>query len=74
MLVARENGKAWSEAAGDVGKALEMTELACSAPSLLMGESLQDTSSGYDTVLYREALGVCAGIAPWNFPAMIPMG
>lgn len=74
MLVARENGKAWSEAAGDVGKALEMTELACSAPSLLMGESLQDTSSGYDTVLYREALGVCAGVAPWNFPAMIPMG
>lgn len=74
MLVARENGKAWAEAAGDVGKALEMTELACSAPSLLMGESLQDTSSGYDTVLYREALGVCAGIAPWNFPAMIPMG
>ena len=74
LLVARENGKNWSEAAGDVGKALEMTELACSAPSLLMGESLQDTSKGYDTVLYREALGVCAGIAPWNFPAMIPMG
>ncbi|NLB90128.1 MAG: CoA-acylating methylmalonate-semialdehyde dehydrogenase [Clostridiales bacterium] len=74
MILARENGKNWSEAAGDVGKALEMTELACSATSLLMGESLQDTSTGYDTVLYREALGVCAGIAPWNFPAMIPMG
>ncbi len=73
-LVATENGKCWSEAAGDVGKALEMTELACSAPSLLMGESLMDTSYGYDTTLYREPLGVFAGIAPWNFPAMIPVG
>lgn len=73
-LVATENGKCWSEAAGDVGKALEMTELACSAPTMLMGESLMDTSSGYDTTLYREPLGVFAGIAPWNFPAMIPVG
>ncbi|MBQ8554822.1 MAG: CoA-acylating methylmalonate-semialdehyde dehydrogenase [Clostridia bacterium] len=73
-MVATENGKCWSEAAGDVGKALEMTELACSAPSLLMGESLMDTSSGYDTTLYREPMGVFAGIAPWNFPAMIPVG
>ncbi len=73
-MVATENGKCWSEAAGDVGKALEMTELACSAPSLLMGESLMDTSAGYDTTLYREPLGVFAGIAPWNFPAMIPVG
>ena len=74
MMVATENGKCWSEAAGDVAKALEMTELACSAPSLLMGESLMDTSSGYDTTLYREPMGVFAGIAPWNFPAMIPVG
>ncbi len=74
LLCATENGKAWSEAAGDVGKALEMTELAASAPSLLMGESLMDTSSGYDTTLYREPIGVFAGIAPWNFPAMIPVG
>ena len=73
-MVATENGKCWDEAAGDVAKALEMTELACSAPSLLMGESLMDTSAGYDTTLYREPLGVFAGIAPWNFPAMIPVG
>ena len=73
-LCARENGKCWSEATGDVGKALEMTELACSAPSLLMGESLMNTSTGYDTTLYREPIGVFAGIAPWNFPAMIPVG
>lgn len=73
-MVATENGKCWNEAAGDVAKALEMTEIACSAPSLLMGESLMDTSNGYDTTLYREPIGVFAGIAPWNFPAMIPVG
>lgn len=73
-IVCRENGKVWNEAYGDVMKAKEMTELACSIPSLLMGESLMDTSLGYDTTLYREPLGVFAGIAPWNFPAMIPMG
>ena len=74
--VARENGKAWEEAKGDVLKAREGTEVACSIPSLLngMGESLMDASSGFDTVLYREPLGVFAGIVPFNFPAMIPMG
>jgi malonate-semialdehyde dehydrogenase (acetylating)/methylmalonate-semialdehyde dehydrogenase len=74
LLVATENGKVWSEAEGDVLKAKEGTEQAIAAPSLMMGESLMDTSSGYDTVLYREPLGVFAGIVPFNFPAMIPMG
>ncbi|MDR2524875.1 MAG: CoA-acylating methylmalonate-semialdehyde dehydrogenase [Oscillospiraceae bacterium] len=73
-LVAEENGKSWEEAQGDVLKAKEGTELAISAPSLLMGESLMDTSAGFDTVLYREPLGVFAGIVPFNFPAMIPFG
>ncbi len=73
-LVALENGKAWSEAQGDVLKAKEGTEQAISAPSLLQGESLMDASKGYDSVLYRESLGVFAGIVPFNFPAMIPMG
>ena len=73
-LVARENGKVWEEAKGDVLKAKEGTEQALSAPSLMMGESLMDASSGFDTVLYREPLGVFAGIIPFNFPAMIPMG
>ena len=74
MLVARENGKAWDEAAGDVQKAQEMTEFACGIPTLMMGESLMNVSSGYDTIRYRESVGVFAGISPWNFPAMIPMG
>jgi malonate-semialdehyde dehydrogenase (acetylating)/methylmalonate-semialdehyde dehydrogenase len=73
-LVAFENGKAWEEAAGDALKAKEGTEQAIAAPSLLMGESLMDASTGFDTVLYREPLGVFAGIVPFNFPAMIPMG
>ena len=73
-LVATENGKTWTEAEGDVLKAREGTEQALSAPSLMMGESLMDTSSGYDTVLYREPLGVFTGIVPFNFPAMIPFG
>jgi malonate-semialdehyde dehydrogenase (acetylating)/methylmalonate-semialdehyde dehydrogenase len=73
-LVAQEHGKVWSEAEGDVLKAKEGTELACSAPSLIMGESLMNASKGFDTVLYRESLGVFAGIIPFNFPAMIPMG
>lgn len=74
LCCARENGKVLSEAAGDVGKALEMTELAAGCIHELMGDSLMNTSSGYDTVSYREPLGVFAGIAPWNFPAMIPVG
>lgn len=74
LLLATENGKAWSEAEGDVLKAREMTEFACGIPTLLMGESLMNVSQGFDTTLYREPMGVFAGIVPWNFPAMIPMG
>ena len=73
-LVAEENGKVWSEAEGDVLKAKEGTELATQVPSLMMGDSLMDASKGYDTVLYREPMGVFAGIVPVNFPAMIPFG
>jgi malonate-semialdehyde dehydrogenase (acetylating)/methylmalonate-semialdehyde dehydrogenase len=73
-LVATENGKVWDEARGDILKVKEPVELACGTPSLMMGESLMDTSTGYDTVLYREPVGVFAGIVPFNFPGMIPMG
>lgn len=73
-LVAQEHGKVWDEAMGDVLKAKEGTELACSAPTLILGEAMMNTSVGFDTVLYRESIGVFAGIVPFNFPAMIPMG
>ena len=73
-LVAEENGKVWAEAEGDVLKAKEGTELAIQVPTQMMGESLMDASQGFDTVLYRESMGVFAGIVPVNFPAMIPFG
>jgi malonate-semialdehyde dehydrogenase (acetylating)/methylmalonate-semialdehyde dehydrogenase len=73
-ICAREHGKNWDESAGDIAKVKEPVELACGIPSLMMGESIMNTSRGYDTVLYREPLGVFAGIAPFNFPGMIPMG
>ena len=72
--VAEENGKVGAEAEGDVLKAKEGTALAIQVPSLMMGESLMDASKGFDTVLYRESMGVFAGIVPVNFPAMIPFG
>jgi malonate-semialdehyde dehydrogenase (acetylating)/methylmalonate-semialdehyde dehydrogenase len=73
-LLAQENGKKWDEAMGDVLKVVEVVELACGAPQMMKGESLMNVSEGYDTVQFREPLGVFAGIAPWNFPAMIPQG
>ena len=73
-MVAREHGKVWSEAEGDILKVKEPVELACGVPSLMLGQALQNTSDGYDTVLYREPVGVFAGIVPFNFPGMIPMG
>src|SRR5208282_310715 len=73
-LLAQENGKKWDEAMGDVLKVIEVVEFACAAPQMMKGESVMNVSTGYDTVQFREPLGVFAGIAPWNFPAMIPQG
>lgn len=73
-ICAREHGKNLAESKGDILKVKEPVELALSAPSLTMGDSMRDTSSGYDTTLYYEPAGVFAGIVPFNFPGMIPMG
>jgi malonate-semialdehyde dehydrogenase (acetylating)/methylmalonate-semialdehyde dehydrogenase len=73
-LLATEMGKTYNEARGDVLKAIEVVELACALPVTMQGDSLMNVSEGYDTVTFREPLGVFAGIVPWNFPAMIPMG
>jgi malonate-semialdehyde dehydrogenase (acetylating)/methylmalonate-semialdehyde dehydrogenase len=73
-LLATENGKVWDEAMGDVLKVTEVTEFACGIPQLLKGPAVMNVTAGYDTAQYMEPLGVFAGIAPWNFPAMIPMG
>jgi len=73
-LLATENGKVLDEAMGDVLKVTEVVEFACGIPHLLKGPALMNCTTGYDTVQFLEPLGVFAGIAPWNFPAMIPMG
>ena len=73
-MLAREHGKVWDEAEGDLLKVKEPVELACGAATLMLGESLMETSAGYDSVLVRESLGVFGGIVPFNFPAMIHFG
>ncbi len=73
-MVATENGKVWDEAMGDVLKVTEVVEFACGIPHLMLAPALMNCTSGYDTTQYLEPLGVFAGIVPWNFPAMIPMG
>jgi malonate-semialdehyde dehydrogenase (acetylating) / methylmalonate-semialdehyde dehydrogenase len=72
-LIAREHGKTLAEARGDIFRGLEVVELACGAPSLLMGELLPNIARGIDGELARYPLGVCVGITPFNFPAMIPL-
>jgi len=74
VLLSTEMGKTLAEAVGDVFKAIEVVELACAVPVTMQGRSTMNTSTGFDTVSYREPLGVFVGIAPFNFPAMIPMG
>lgn len=72
-LNTREHGKTWAESRGDVKRGMEMVEFACGAPSLLMGESLENVARGIDCDTVRQPLGVCAGITPFNFPAMVPL-
>ncbi len=72
-IVSRENGKTLDEAAGSIRRGIEATEFACSAPTLLQGSFLENVSSGVDSELIREPLGVVCGITPFNFPVMIPL-
>lgn len=74
VLLATEMGKVLAEAKGDVLKAIEVVECACASHYLMQGDTCMNVAPGYDTVSFREPLGVFVGIAPYNFPAMIPMG
>jgi malonate-semialdehyde dehydrogenase (acetylating) / methylmalonate-semialdehyde dehydrogenase len=69
----RENGKTADDAKAEVRRAIQMVELACGMPSLMMGDSLNDVAAGIDCKTIRQPIGVCAGITPFNFPAMVPM-
>ena len=73
QLVTIENGKTMAEARGSVRRGIECVEVACGAPSLLMGQSLEDVAVGIDSEAVRQPVGVFACIAPFNFPAMVPL-
>jgi len=72
-ILSSENGKTLEDARGSVRRAIQMVEVACGMPSLMMGYALENVSKGIDCQAIRQPLGVCAGISPFNFPAMVPM-
>ena len=72
-LVTMENGKTLPEARGSVRRGIQMVEVAIGAPSLLMGQALEDISGGIDCESVRQPVGVFCAIAPFNFPAMVPL-
>lgn len=69
----QEQGKTLADAEGDVFRGLEVVEHACSIGSLQMGDYAENVATGVDTHTQRQPLGVCVGITPFNFPAMIPL-
>jgi len=71
--VTTEHGKTLDEARGSVRRGIECVEVACGAPSLSMGYALEQISSGIDCHVMRQPVGVVAAIAPFNFPAMVPL-
>src|SRR5215212_4550952 len=72
-IVSSEHGKVLEDAKGEVLRGLEVVEFACGIPQLLKGEYSDQVSTGVDAFSFRQPLGVCAGITPFNFPAMVPM-
>jgi len=72
-LVTLENGKTLEEARGSVRRGIEAVEFACGVPTLMMGETLENIATGIDSWTLRQPLGVCVGIPPFNFPAMVPL-
>ncbi len=72
-IVADEHGKVVSDAKGEVIRGLEVVEYACGIPTLLKGEYSEQVSTDVDAYSFRQPLGVCAGITPFNFPVMVPM-
>ncbi len=72
-IVSDEHGKVVSDARGEVQRGLEVIEFACGIPTLLKGDYSDQVSTGVDLFSFRQPLGVCAGITPFNFPVMVPM-
>ncbi len=72
-LITSEHGKVLSDARGEVTRGLEVVEFACGIPHLLKGEFSDSVGTGIDSWSLRQPVGVCAGITPFNFPAMVPL-
>ncbi|HRK65094.1 MAG TPA: aldehyde dehydrogenase family protein, partial [Terricaulis sp.] len=72
-ILSSEHGKVIADAKGDIQRGLEVIEFACGIPHAMKGEYTEGAGPGIDVYSMRQPLGVCAGITPFNFPAMIPM-
>ena len=72
-VISTEHGKTLDDAIGEVTRGLEVVEFATAAPTLMKGEFSENVGSGVDSHMIRQSLGVCVGITPFNFPAMVPM-
>ena len=72
-LIVSEHGKVYEDAKGSLTRGLEVVEFACGIPQMLKGEFTENVGSEVDSWSIRQPLGVCAGITPFNFPAMVPM-
>ncbi len=72
-LIVSEHGKVYEDAKGSLTRGLEVVEFACGIPNLLKGEFTENVGTDVDSWSIRQPLGVCAGITPFNFPAMVPM-
>ena len=72
-LIVSEHGKVYEDAKGSLTRGLEIVEFACGNPQMLKGEFTENVGTNIDSWSMRQPLGVCAGITPFNFPAMVPM-
>ncbi len=72
-ILTRENGKTTEDSQMEVRRGIQMVEVACGMPSLMMGDSLNDVAREIDCKTIRQPVGVCVGITPFNFPAMVPL-
>ncbi|MEZ9016742.1 CoA-acylating methylmalonate-semialdehyde dehydrogenase [Vibrio lentus] len=72
-LISSEHGKVYSDAIGELARGLEVVEFACGIPHLQKGEHSSNVGTGIDSHSLMQPLGVCVGITPFNFPAMVPM-
>ena len=73
LLLTLEQGKVLADSHGEFLRAVEVVEYMCGAPELLKGEHSKNVGAGIDSWSERQALGVCAGITPMNFPVLVPM-